>query len=144
MLGIALCYRYDRQGEYVQTFRRLFSFYTSRLPPDLVPYWDMNVLSGEDQERDTAAAAVTACALIQMSENYCAGVPDDETFLWRRTAKRIMKVLSDRYAVRDYAESNGLLYSGSVRNENQCTLRGDYFYLEALCRLRSPHFINCW
>jgi unsaturated chondroitin disaccharide hydrolase len=144
LLGVALCYRYDRQNDSVNSFRRLFSFYVSRLPPDRIPYWDMNVQSGDDADRDSAAAAIAACALLQMSENYCSGVPDDETFTWRRTARCIMKVLSEKYAVRDYAKSNGLLYSGSVRNENQCTLRGDYFYLEALCRLRSSHFVNYW
>jgi unsaturated chondroitin disaccharide hydrolase len=144
LLGTALCYRYDRKEVYLQYFRRLLSFYKSCLPPDMIPYWDLNICTGEKDSRDTAAAAIAACALLQMSENYCADVSDDETLSWRRSAKRIVKMLIDRYAVCDYRDSNGLLYSGSVRNKNQCTLRGDYFYLEALCRLRSPHFINCW
>ncbi|MCK9169513.1 MAG: hypothetical protein M0P01_03790 [Treponema sp.] len=144
LLGIALCYRYNREYNYIKSFRHLLSVFKSRLPLDMIPYWDMNIQSGDDNSRDTAAAAIAACALLQMSENYCSDVPDDETLSWRRNAKRIMKELTGRYAVCDTEKSNGLLYSGSTRNKNQCTLRGDYFYLEALCRLRSPHFINCW
>ena len=144
LLGIALCYRYNRQNDYIKSFRRLLSFFKSRLPPDMIPYWDMNIQSGDENSRDTAAAAIAACALIQMSENYCPDVSDDEPLSWSRNAKRIMKELTGRYAVRDSEKSNGLLYAGSTRSKKQCTLRGDYFYLEALCRLRSPHFINCW
>ena len=61
-------------------------------------------------------------------------------------ARRLVKSLSDRCAVRSHEESNGLLLHGTYarasagnpcanRGVDECNTWGDYFYMEALTRL---------
>ena len=61
-------------------------------------------------------------------------------------AKRLVKALCDRCAVKSREESNGLLLHGTYardsagnpccdRGVDECSTWGDYFYMEALVRL---------
>ena len=63
--GSVLSYRYTRNPEYLDTFRRALEFYLTRLPDDLVPYWDMIFTSGSEEPRDSSSAAIVACGLLE-------------------------------------------------------------------------------
>ncbi|MCI1956077.1 MAG: glycoside hydrolase family 88 protein [Oscillospiraceae bacterium] len=140
--GTALSYRYNRRREYHDMFRRVTQFYLSRLPQDLVPYWDLTFTSGGAEPRDSSSASIAACGFLEMAGH----AEREEAEDLRTLAKQIMKSLFDRYRVKDPEKSNGLVLHGTYSKKSpyntctpegvdECVSWGDYFYMEALTRL---------
>ncbi len=140
--GMALACRYTGRREYVALFERVAGDFLNHLPGDLVPYWDLEFTEGEEQPRDSSAASIAACGMLEMCRHLAPG----EGAFWRETASRILKSLYDNYAVRDFETSNGLVLHStyscrspyntcSPAGVDECNLWGDYFYMEALTRL---------
>ncbi len=139
---MALACRYTGRREYVALFERVAGYFLNHLPGDLVPYWDLEFTEGEEQPRDSSAASIAACGMLEMCRHLAPG----EGAFWRETASRILKSLYDNYAVRDFETSNGLVLHStyscrspyntcSPAGVDECNLWGDYFYMEALTRL---------
>lgn len=139
--GMAVCYRYEPNRTYLEIFENLLAYYLNRLPADLVPYWDLTFVDG-DEPRDSSSAAIVACGLLEMA-GLINGARADEL---RALARRMLGSLWRDYAVRDPAVSNGLLLHGtyskkspfnSCRGEgvDECVAWGDYYYFEGLTRL---------
>jgi unsaturated chondroitin disaccharide hydrolase len=148
--GMAMSYRYEPLPEYQDAFERLLAFYLHRLPADLVPYWDLVFTDGDGEPRDSSAAAIVACGLLEMAD-LVGGAAAEE---YRTLARRMMKSLADSYAVRDPAVSNGLVLHGTYSKKSpfntcrgegvdECVSWGDYYYFEALMRL-SREWSSYW
>ncbi len=140
--GMAFSYRYERIDEYRDTFDRLLAFYLEKLPADMVPYWDMVFSDGDNEPRDTSAASIIACGLLEMADL----VGGEAAERYRDLARRMIKSLADHYAVKDPAISNGLVLHGTYSKKSpyntcrgegvdECVSWGDYYYMEALTRL---------
>lgn len=140
--GTALSYRYNKNDKYLDTFRRVTQFYLSRLPEDLIPYWDLTFTSGDSEPRDSSSASIVACGLLEMAKY----VNQDEADYLNTLAKQMMKVLVDYFSVKDPEKSNGLVLHGTYSKKSpyntctpegvdECVSWGDYFYMEALTRL---------
>ena len=139
--GIALCYANTRQ--YLEEFRQVTEFFISHLPADLVPYWDFDFGDGSGEPKDSSAAAIAACGMLEISK----WLKGEEGRYYATFARKIVKSLTDHYAVKDEKISNGLLLHGvyskisklNHRTEeegvDECNAWGDYFYAEALMRL---------
>lgn len=147
--GMALSYRYEKLPEYRDTFDRLLAYYLKRLPADLVPYWDLIYMDG-DEPRDSSSAAITACGLLEMADI----VGGEEAEAWRKLARRMVGSLAQNYAVSDPAVSNGLILHGTYSKKtpfntcsgegvDECCSWGDYYYVEALTRL-SRNWSTYW
>ena len=148
--GMALSYRYERLPAYRDAFERLLAFYLKRLPDDLVPYWDLVFSQKDDEPRDSSAAAIVACGLLEMADLE----EPEQAEHYRDLAKRMVKSLVDTYAVKDPAISNGQLLHGTYSKKtphntcrgegvDECVSWGDYYYLEALTRL-SRNWSSYW
>lgn len=148
--GMALSYRYEPMPEYRMAFDRLLAFYLNRLPADMVPYWDLIFIEGETEPRDSSSASIVACGLLEMAEL----VKVDDAERYRNLARRMMKSLTDRYAVKDHSKSNGLVLHGTYSRKtphntcrgegvDECVSWGDYYYMEALTRL-SRNWSSYW
>ncbi len=140
--GMAFSYRYERIDQYRDTFDRLLAFYLEKLPADMVPYWDMVFTDDDNEPRDTSAASIVACGLLEMAD-LVGGEAADR---YRDLARRMIKSLADHYAVKDPAISNGLVLHGTYSKKSpyntcrgegvdECVSWGDYYYMEALTRL---------
>ncbi len=140
--GMALSYRYEPLPEYLDAFERLLDFYLGKLPADLVPYWDLTFTEG-DEPRDSSSAAISACGLLEMADL----VGGEKAEHWRDLARRWTGSLARHYAVTDPALSNGQLLHGTYSKKSpyntcrgegvdECVSWGDYYYMEALTRLR--------
>jgi unsaturated chondroitin disaccharide hydrolase len=140
--GMALSYRYERLDDYRLTFDRLLGYYLERLPVDLVPYWDLVFFDGEGEPRDSSAASIVACGLLEMADQ----VETPVAARYRDLARRMVKSLADHYAVKDPRVSNGLVLHGTYSKKSpyntcrgegvdECVAWGDYYYMEALTRL---------
>ncbi len=141
--GMALAYRYTGREEYIQKFRDVTSYFLEHLPADLVPFWDLEFTDGDDEPRDSSSAAIAACGVLEMAK-YLGEAEAEE---YRALAGRLVKALYDFYAVRDEKQSNGLVLHSTYSNRSpyntcdhcgvdECNIWGDYFYMEALMRLK--------
>lgn len=140
--GLALSYHYTGDPACLGLFRRVTDFFISRLPEDMVPYWDLEFTEG-DEPRDSSASAIAACGMLEM----CKALPPDEAAHYREVAERLTVALIKNCAVSDPSVSNGLLLHGvyaknspynpipADRGVDECNTWGDYFYMELLTRL---------
>lgn len=142
--GLALAYRAMKKEDYLQKFRDVTGYFLKHLPEDLVPYWDLEFTSGTEQPRDSSSASIAACGMLEMS-NY---LEQEEAENYIAAAKQILKSVFDHYAVKKPEESNGLVLHSTYSNHSpyntcnhcgvdECNIWGDYFYMEALTRLKT-------
>ncbi len=140
--GVALSYRYTKQKEYIKTFKEITDFFIEKLPEDLVPYWDFDFDKTSNEPKDSSAAAIAACGMLEMAKH----LEEDDAKYYTDVARRIIKSLVDHYSVKDPKISNGqLLHSVYAkkspyntcndRGVDECSTWGDYFYFEAITRL---------
>lgn len=140
--GSALSCRAIKDTAYIDIFRKVTDYFLLHLPTDLVPYWDFDFDDGSSEPRDSSAAAIAACGMLEMA-NY---LEKEEASYYTGMARRLMLALSRQCAVQSRGESNGLLLHGTYarasagnpcanRGVDECNTWGDYFYLEALTRL---------
>jgi unsaturated chondroitin disaccharide hydrolase len=135
--GFALAYRHTQQTEYLMLAAQLANYFLNRLPTDLICCWDL-VFTGDQDLRDSSGAAIAACGLIELSRDLPLLHPDRSSY--ELAALRIVEAL-DRSYLAPLAGANGLLSHGvynlprGIGIDESC-IWGDYFYLEALMRLR--------
>jgi unsaturated chondroitin disaccharide hydrolase len=143
--GNALSYRYLRDPELREKARGLARYFLNRLPEDLVAYWDLIFAAGAE-ERDSSAAAIGACGLLELSAALDEGDADKGPF--KNAALCIMASLAKSYTTRENPGSTGLLLHGVYskpdgKGVDECTIFGDYFYMEGLtriCRSWNPYW----
>lgn len=139
--GSALAYKYTKKEEYIEIFKKVTEYYLEHLPVDMVPYWDLEFIDGEEP-RDSSSASIVVCGMLEMAKYLEKQDADYYTSL----AKKIMKSLVDNYAVKDSSLSNGLVLHSTYSKHSpyntcnhygvdECNSWGDYFYMEALTRL---------
>ena len=139
---MALAYRYTGRKEYIEDFKHVTGYFLEHLPEDLVPYWDLEFGDGSGEPRDSSSASIAACGMLEMAK-YLEG---DDAAYYTGIAKKLMKSVVDSYAVKDQAESNGLVLHSTYSKKSpyntctpegvdECNIWGDYFYMEALMRL---------
>lgn len=140
--GMACAYRYTKRIDYIEKFRLVTEYFLKHLPDDLVPYWDLEFGEGSTEPRDSSSAVIAACGMLEMSKYLEA----EEAAYYTSVAKKLMKALYDKYAVKDSTVSNGLVLHSTYSNHSpyntcnhygvdECNIWGDYFYMEALTRI---------
>jgi unsaturated chondroitin disaccharide hydrolase len=135
--GNALSYRYLGDPLLRETGRGLARYFLNRLPEDLVAYWDLIFVDGAE-ERDSSAAAIAVCGLLELSAALPSSDPDRRYF--QNAALHIAASLARSYTTQGIPESTGILLHGVYskpdgKGVDECTLFGDYFYTEAMVRL---------
>lgn len=145
--GLALSYRYTQDSVCTELFGQVTDYFIKRLPEDLIPYWDLSFTEG-DEPRDSSAAAIAACGMLEMAPY----LPSDQAAYYTKLAQQIAASLANGYAVKSPDESNGLLLHGVYakhspynpivqdRGVDECNTWGDYFYMELLMRLTNKPF----
>ena len=140
--GCALAYKYTARKEYVSLFKNVAQYFLEHLPGDMVPYWDLEFTDGDGQPRDSSSASIVACGMLEMSKY----MDREEGEVYEKYARQMVKSLYGNYAVKDRAQSNGLVLHSTYSNHSpyntcshcgvdECNAWGDYFYMEALTRL---------
>ncbi len=142
--GFALGYRHSGRTELVDLSATLANYFLNRLPGDLVCHWDLIFTDG-DEPRDTSAAAIAACGLLELIGHLPIAHPDRD--LYARAAWGMTRQL-DCSHLTPLDGSNGVLRDGVYHmpkriGVSECCIWGDYFHLEALIRMRriwSPYW----
>lgn len=139
--GLALAYRYTKDEKLLEIFNHVTDVFIDRLPADYVPYWDMVFGDGSGEERDTSAAAVAVCGIIEMNKYF----PNDR---YMEAAENMLTALASKYDISAKEGVNSILsegmYSKPAGNKPEANLWGDYFYMEALMRMYNPDWKIYW
>lgn len=140
--GTALAYRYTKQTQCKDLFLKVTDFFIQHLPQDNVPYWDLDFTDGSGEPKDSSAAAIAVCGILEMLPM----LNEEEKERYQKVADAMMESLMQNYAVQNSTQSNGLLLHGVYaknsphnpipkdRGVDECNTWGDYFYMEALVR----------
>jgi unsaturated chondroitin disaccharide hydrolase len=73
--GFLLNYLHTGDKRLLELSQTLANYYLNRLPDDLICYWDL-ALTAPDGERDSSAAAIVACALLELVKHLPLTHPD--------------------------------------------------------------------
>jgi len=147
MLGFALDYRYCADESFLAAARRCADYYLAHLPDDAVPVWDLALDQADGQPRDSSAAAIAACGLLELADSIEKAAPE-AAGVYRQAAEATMTSLISSY-VPDAVPGGPLLSHGVYDlpggvGVDEGNLWGDYFYLEALLRLTNPGWSPWW
>lgn len=140
LLGMPLYHKFNPATAEGTQYQQLLEYYLNHLSADLIPYWDLTFTAADQQPKDSSAAAIVACGLIEaQKQGYCAnGVA---------MARGIVQVLTEHYRTNN-AQEGLLQHSVYAYNEDkgvdEANLWGDYFYMEALQRLADPAWATFW
>jgi unsaturated chondroitin disaccharide hydrolase len=140
--GFALGYRYTGQRQFIELSKKLANYFLNRLPEDSICYWDLIFTSGL-YERDSSAAAIAACGLLELAGHL--PISDPDKCLYEGAAIRIIKSLCEGYLTTSCPKSDGLLLHGVYSKPrgagvDECMIWGDYFFFEAAVRLTQSWF----
>lgn len=124
---------------YLSVAEKLSAYYEKRLDGRQVPPWDFDAVGADAGIKDTAAAAVMASAWLEMGRTH----PDaGQGKSWATKGLAMLEALcQDEFAFE--AEHRGLLRNSCYskpHNEGvqSATMFGDFFFVEALCRVLYP------
>ena len=143
--GFALSYTYTGDASFLEAASKLADYFLMRLPDDFVCYWDLDFTSG-DEERDSSAASILVCGLLELSKQLPLADPNKERY--NQVALKILYALATNYTTAQVPKSNGLLLHAVYakpdgKGVDECCIWGDYFYMEALIRV-SKSWYSYW
>lgn len=143
--GFTMTFRETRDKKFLDFAQNAADAYLTRLPYDLIPYWDFKAYEiTHNEPKDASAAAIAASALLELS-----------TFLSDRNkakeyANKAQQMLSElsttNYQSRDKNSAFLLHCVGHMPRRSEIDasiIYADYYYLEALIRLKNlNHYGN--
>lgn len=135
--GMANTYKFTGDIRYLRAAQKVAHYFIACLAEDFVPHWDFRVPSLEGEPRDTSAAACAASGLLEIA----AALPEEEGRIYRTWAVKILKSLTEKYSTFSKPEYEGILLEGTGHkpaggNINVSLIYGDYYYVEAIAKLR--------
>lgn len=130
--GFAMAYTYTREPRFLEVSRRAAEVFLQNLPADNVPYWDFIFNDRVPDLRDTSAAAIFTCGLLELRQH----LDDEEARRYETAACTIVRSLYDRYFLHD-PDRAGVLTDANYHRDTgaTCVIWGDYFFYETLLRL---------
>ncbi|GGC14454.1 glycosyl hydrolase [Novosphingobium endophyticum] len=143
--GFALGWRHTRDAQLAELSAKLANHFLNRLPGDGICCWDLIFTDDDQTPRDSSAAAIAACGLLELAN--ALPLSDEARDGYAAWAWHIVRALGKNYLA-PIEGSNAVLLHAVYHMPNkagvdEACIWGDYFYLEALMRLRriwSPYW----
>lgn len=144
--GFALNYAATGDARLLDASRRCAQYYLAHLPADGVPFWDLVYTDDSTAPRDSSAAAIAVCGLLELARVETDGTAASVA---ASRAKAILASLIADYTPERPEDSDALLLHGVYdlpkgNGVDEGTLWGDYFFLEALVRVSRPDWKQYW
>lgn len=141
LYGYVVMYRETRDQKYLQHALRIADFMMnhSRMPTDLVPYWDFDAPDIPNAKRDASTASIMCSALIELS-GFFRG---DKANRYLNAAKRqLVSLASLRYLAAKGENGNFILKHsvGDLPRNSEVDVPltyADYYFVEALLRYKA-------
>ncbi|GHT68565.1 glucuronyl hydrolase [Bacteroidia bacterium] len=137
--GYTMVYRETQDKRFLRFAEKVTDLYLSRLPEnEFVPYWDFDAPNIPNEPRDASAAAVTASALLELSQ-----LEDnrEKAGEYKQAATNMLLELSSgKYQSRESKPSFLLHSTGHWPNKSEVDVSinyADYYYFEALVRYKN-------
>ena len=143
--GMMLTRKYIDDPDAVAIAKAAAAYYLNRLPRDFIPYWDLGFVDGDGEEKDSSAAPIALCGLIDLL-NFLEG---EDKAIVNNAIDYSMESLYDTYSSKDLPECNGLLIHAVYSKPDkvgidECNIWGCYFYMECLMRLKNKDWNPYW
>lgn len=127
------------RAEYLQLAERLADYYFRRCGGAPVPPWDFDDPKAPDTLRDSAAAAIVASALLDLGTQH----PDESQGAgWIERSMIVLQALCEDYFARESSHRGLLKHACYSQPHNEgvdsATMFGDFYFVEALCKLVAP------
>ncbi len=141
--GFTMAYRFTKHEPFLQTAIKATETYMDRLPEGLIPYWDFDAGEQlENQPRDCSAAAIVASALLEL-QGYVDGELSEK---YMDFAEKTIDIMSNQpYRAGEQCSAFLLHSTGHMPNGYEIDASisyADYYYIEALLRLKKLHNAN--
>lgn len=141
LYGFTVMYRETKDPQYLEHATKIATFIKNhpKLPKDQVPYWDYDVEITDATPRDASAAAITASALLELQKY----VDENKSTEYTTWAKQIIKSLGSPSYLAKVGTNKGFILehsSGVIPYNKEVDVPlnyADYYYLEALSRLKA-------
>lgn len=135
--GIPLNYKYTKNHSCFNLYEGMTNYFLNRLPKDNVCYWDLIFNDGDDQSKDSSAAAIAVCGMHEMNK-YLPEVHENKE-VYKYAMHNILKSLINNYLNKNVKPGKPILLHGvyswhSGKGVDEGNIWGDYFFLEALMR----------
>ncbi|KAH7927061.1 glycoside hydrolase family 88 protein [Leucogyrophana mollusca] len=134
--GFANMYMHTQEMDFLETSRRMATYFLDNLPADGITPWDFNAPLVPPRPADSSAATIVATGLLLLSQQEASLVPPNPAGANKWSAAA-MKILSDTTGLAWKPEWQSLLSNGTVNNHypsaNNLTgiVYGDYYYIKA-------------
>ena len=135
--GYTIVYRETQDKTYLRFVEKIADAYLSRLPEDAIPYWDFDAPGIPNEPKDASAAAITASALLELSQ--LEDHPEKAEKYLAEAIKMLRTLSSEEYQSRESKPAFLLHSTGHKPNSSEVDASlsyADYYYIEALSRLR--------
>lgn len=137
--GYVTSARETGKREYLELAEKLAGYYLARLGDCQIPPYDFDATGDDARILDSAAAAVVASALIEMGRIH----PDAATGKkWGLRGCEMLEGLCREAFASEDSHRGALKHSCYSRPHNEgvdsATMFGDFFFVEALCRVALP------
>ena len=138
--GYTMMFRETNDYKYLQFAEKISDAYIKRLPKDYIPYWDFNVPQTLHTPRDASAAAIVASALLDLYK-----YSKKETY-YNIAFSTLVSLSSKKYQSRGNNNSFLMHSTGHWTNGteiNASIIYADYYYIEALLKLKRMSLSRC-
>lgn len=131
--GMSMLYEATGEEKYLESSKEFIDTYMLQCEEDLIPRWDFMYQGDKKEPFDTSAAAITACAMMNVYD-----ITADE--FYKNSAYYILESLYKNYSSRNDSGSNVVLYHATGnypqnRNIDVSLIYGDYYFAELIARL---------
>ena len=144
--GYPNAYKHTKDEETLKIHKPVAYYFLDHLPSDMIPYWDFVFGQGSLEPRDSSAAAIASCGLLEACKYLPDSDEDKEVFL--NAAHRMLDALIDLCENRT-EEQDGFIHhvahaQSLSDNPDGIEVYGDYFYFELLVRMLAPDIEMFW
>lgn len=147
MYGALLTYKYTGDERAYDAFLLATDYFLKNITMEIVPVWDFKIDGKAKPIRDTSAAVIAACALLEAADMLEDSDPEKNRYL--NFAHKMTDALIDGYMTFENEKANGILTGvtqsyWTEASHEQMTPYGDYFFLEVLHRMLDSDYENYW
>lgn len=140
--GFAVSYRETGELRYLEAAKKCARWFMEHLPENQIPYWDF---SAGEEERFAKDASAACCAASGMLEIWKVLGNNGQGKDFRDMAVRLLEALTKECACFD-DQTQAIIRYGTVsyphnRHVNVPIIYGDFFYVEALSKLKGQEGI---